>query len=36
MPEGVLLTDAEQHQTLVILLRTVLPYLRHNHFPNLR
>ena len=31
-----LLPDAEQQQALVILLSPVLPYLSHDHFPNLR
>ena len=33
---AMLLTDPEQQQSLVIPLRTVLPHLSHNHFPNLR
>ena len=33
---AILLTDAEQQQTLVILLHAVLLYVSHDQFPNLR
>src|SRR6516165_9434947 len=36
LQEFLLLTDAEQQQTLVILLHSVLPYFSHDQFPNLR